>query len=210
MYEWSTFLVFIAAAFSISIMPGPSNFYVLARSLGQGSRAGVVSALGLATGSLLHVAAAALGISAVLAVSAWLFGAVKYAGACYLVYLGFKALRYSGGAHGDVRAAAPKRLRRIFLEGVVVEVTNPKTVLFFLAFIPQFVDPAAGPVWLQTLVLGAVLTATALPCDLLVTFLGGRVVQATQKRPWLQRLQHRIMGTIFIGLGLRLALSEMD
>jgi threonine/homoserine/homoserine lactone efflux protein len=156
-------IVFGAASLALIAVPGPSVVYIVTRGIGQGRRAGMLSMLGIETGALVHVAAAALGLSAVLASSATAFTAVKYAGAAYLVYLGVRKWRERSG--DEVPEAHPASGLRLFLEGVVVNALNPKTALFFLAFLPQFVDPARGAVALQALVLGGVFVALAVLSD---------------------------------------------
>jgi threonine/homoserine/homoserine lactone efflux protein len=148
------FAAFAAASLALLIVPGPSVLYIVTRSMDQGRAAGLVSVLGIHTGSIVHVAAAALGLSAILASSALAFGIVKYAGAAYLVWLGIRAIR----GRGEERTDGPRRehsLARIYGQGVVVNVLNPKTALFFLAFLPQFVDVSKGSVPLQAVILGA-------------------------------------------------------
>ncbi|GGO11411.1 RhtB family transporter [Microbispora rosea subsp. aerata] len=150
-------------------VPGPNNLYIATRGVAQGRRAGVASALGVETGTLLHIAAAAAGLSYLLARSSELFTALKWAGVAYLAYLGVRALTRQGSGGGEPR---PQPLRRVFLEGVVVNVLNPKTVLFFLAFLPQFVDPA-GDVPAQVVTLGLVLAVIGLTCDLAYALTAG-------------------------------------
>jgi len=157
-------LIFTAAAVVMNLAPGPSNLYVLSRSLAQGTRAGLIAAAGLAAGSLGHVAAAALGLSAVFVYSPVAYGLLKLAGAGYLVYLGLTYL-LSPSPPGIAKAKPAKPRRAIFLESALVELLNPKTALFFLAFLPQFADVAAGPLAPQLILLGLIVTLTALPCD---------------------------------------------
>ncbi|MDQ4049944.1 MAG: LysE family translocator, partial [Actinomycetota bacterium] len=156
-------LVFAAASLALIAVPGPSVVYIVTRGIGQGRRAGMVSMLGIEAGALVHVAAAAVGLSAVLASSATAFTIVKYAGVAYLVYLGVRKWR----EHSDEALPAPEPAGspRLFLEGVLVNVLNPKTALFFLAFLPQFLDPARGAVALQALVLGGVFVVLAVLTD---------------------------------------------
>nr|WP_189180057.1 LysE family translocator [Microbispora rosea] len=169
MIDASTFLVFAATSAVVVAVPGPNNLYIATRGVAQGRRAGVASALGVETGTLLHIAAAAAGLSYLLARSSELFTALKWAGVAYLAYLGVRALTRQGSGGGEPR---PQPLRRVFLEGVVVNVLNPKTVLFFLAFLPQFVDPA-GDVPAQVVTLGLVLAVIGLTCDLAYALTAG-------------------------------------
>lgn len=153
MPEWGTLSLFLLAAIAIAVVPGPSELYIVTRSGDQGRRAGFASAFGVEAGSLVHVAAAVIGISALVASSAAAFSVVKYVGAAYLVYLGIRMLASRSHAEA-VAPRSPRSLHRTFLQGMVVQVLNPKAALFFLAFLPQFVDPGRGSVALQTLFLG--------------------------------------------------------
>jgi threonine/homoserine/homoserine lactone efflux protein len=203
-----TLIVFTLAAVLLNLSPGPSNLYVMARSVAQGARAGVVAALGLAAGSLVHVAASAIGLAALLHYSASAFTAVKFAGAAYLIWLGIQHLRRRTAPMSPSGAAGHLALPRIFRQSVLVETLNPKTALFFLAFLPQFADPAAGALAPQLLLLGLIVTLTAIPCDLMVAAGSGAVARLLLRRPYLQRLQDRLSGGILIGLGAFLALSR--
>ncbi len=138
-------LGFVAAALVVLLIPGPGVLYMVARSIGQGQRAGLVSVVGLSVGALVHVSAATAGLSAILLTSATAFGFVKTLGAGYLIYLGVRAI-LARDETTDVGAPSPRSLRRLFIDGVVVSVLNPKIAVFFLAFLPQFVDPSQGPV----------------------------------------------------------------
>src|SRR5690242_2030640 len=146
-------LLFAAASIALLVVPGPSVLYIVTRSVSQGRRAGLISVLGVHVGSVVHVSAAALGLSALLASSATAFAAVKYLGAAYLCWLGVRKLRRRGAGPVEETPAVPRA--RLFTQGVVVNVLNPKTAIFFLAFLPQFVDPRRGPVAVQIVVLGA-------------------------------------------------------
>jgi len=192
--------LFALAALALNAAPGPSNFYVLSRSLAQGAGAGLVSALGLALGSLFHVALAVAGLAALLRYVPAAYDAIRLAGAAYLVYLGIRLLR--GRDAGAEPAAVQRRpLGRVLFDAALVEMLNPKTALFFLAFLPQFVEPAAGPAAPQLLLLGLIVTLTALPCDALVALAGGRAARLlarSAQRHWPRRLA----GSTLIGLGL--------
>lgn len=197
---------FVAAALVVLIMPGPGVLYAVARSLSQGRRAGMVSALGLSAGALVHVAAAAVGLSAILLTSATAFGIVKLLGAGYLIYLGLKTL-FARQPIVAMEAVTPHTLRRLFIDGAVISIFNPKIAVFFLAFLPQFVDPAAGPVTVQLLGLGLIYVALALMTD------GTYVLLAGSLRPWLggRLLQgpmpRYVCGSLYIGLGVNTALT---
>ncbi len=191
-------LVFGLASLALAVVPGPAVLYIVAQSVQGGRRAGVVSSLGVSTGGMFHVAAAVIGLSAVLSASATAFTAVKLAGAAYLVYLGIRTLlspddRIAG------RSAEPT-LWRTYRQGVVVNVLNPKTALFFLAFLPQFVDPD-GSTRGQLAVLGLVFVVIALTTDLLWALVAGTAGAVLRRSRTFLRVQRYVSGTIFIGLG---------
>ena len=201
-----TLLLFTAAAALMNISPGALR--ILARHRSRRPRAGLVAAGGLATGGMVHVVAAALGLSALLQLSSTAFTVLKLVGAAYLVWLGLRYLLTPYAGPLEARAVAATPTPRIFRESVLVEVLNPKTALFFLAFLPQFVAPGAGPVAPQIVLLGLIVTATALPCDALVAVASGRVAKALERRPLVERLQNRLSGAILVGLGLFVALAK--
>jgi threonine/homoserine/homoserine lactone efflux protein len=200
-------LPFMVSALALNLSPGPSILYILSRSLGQGREAGLVSVLGLATATLSHAMAAALGLSTLFVYSPVAFAVVKYLGAAYLIYLGIATLRSPGGVQ-PARAAAPLSLAAIYRQGVVTDLLNPKVALFFIAFLPQFVDSAAGSPALQILFFGLLFHVTGVPVNLMVALAGGRLATLLARRPSWARVQNWISGTVLVGLGLRLALSE--
>jgi threonine/homoserine/homoserine lactone efflux protein len=199
--------LFVAAALVLLLTPGPAVLYIVTRSLDQGRRAGLVSVLGVHAGTLVHVAAAAAGLSAVLAASATAFAVVKYLGAAYLVFLGVRQLRSRAVASADV-AVAPRPLRRAFLDGFVVNVLNPKTALFFLAFLPQFVTVGRDAVPAQIVCLGVVFVALGMVTDGLYALTAGAAAQWLRARRGAALTRRWIPGTIYIGLGLAAALSS--
>jgi threonine/homoserine/homoserine lactone efflux protein len=201
-------LLFTLAAAAMNISPGPSNLYVMSRSLAQGARAGLVAAVGLACGSLFHVTATALGLSIVLRYSPTLYAAVKLVGAAYLIVLGLRLLLSKGAALAATPSDSRRSHGRIFRESVLVEMLNPKTALFFLAFLPQFADPSAGPLAPQLLLLGGIVTLTAIPCDAFVAVAAGAAAQALARRPLYARLQKWLSGSVLVGLGVYVAASE--
>lgn len=203
-----TLLVFTAAALLMNISPGPSNFYVMSRSVAQGPRGGAVAAMGLALGGLVHVVAAAFGLSAMFHYYPAAFGAVKIIGAAYLIFLGIRYLRGRNFDAASLPRAASRSYGQILSESILVEVLNPKTALFFLAFLPQFVDVARGAPAPQILLLGAIVTASAIPCDLVVAWASGSAARALSANPRLTRMQEYVSGSILIGLGIYVALSE--
>jgi threonine/homoserine/homoserine lactone efflux protein len=208
MPDASTFLLFAAASLAFLAIPGPSVFYIVTRSLAQGRRAGVTSMLGVQAGGLVHVVAAAFGVSALIASSATAFTIVKYAGAAYLILLGLRKLLSRG--EEDVEEPEPRgpaSAGRLFWQGAVVNILNPKTALFFLAFLPQFVDPSAGPVAPQMLVLGTLLVGLGVMSDgtyALVAAGAGRKLRETAAA---RRMLDRLSGGVFVGLGVVAALA---
>jgi threonine/homoserine/homoserine lactone efflux protein len=198
--------VFLAASLVLLITPGPAVLYIVARSLAQGRRAGLVSVLGVAAGTLVHVAAAALGLSALLASSALAYGVVKYAGAAYLVFLGLRKLLAPEGPL-ELDVAERRSLLRLFSEGIVVNVLNPKTALFFLAFLPQFVDVSRGGVASQVLVLGIVFAVLGVMSDGTWALAAGSVGAWARGNPGFLRAERYLSGSVFIGLGLSAALA---
>ncbi len=193
--------LFVAAAFLLSITPGPGIFYVLARSLAGGRKEGSISSLGTFAGGLVHVIAAALGISAILAASAVAFNVVKYAGACYLIFLGVRMIQTRSVQmnHGSSVARAASDA---FKQGIWTEVLNPKTALFFLAFIPQFVSPTRGHVFLQFLLLGMISVTLNTCADLTVAFFAGLIRERLRSNVVLQKRQRVASGIGMIGLGV--------
>lgn len=207
MTDPTSFSFFLAAVAVITVTPGPDTFYVLGRSLEQGRLAGIVSSLGIFVGNLGHTTAAAIGLSALLMTSALAFNIVKYVGAAYLIYLGVQAILSRD--HGSALPTTPRAsLRKIFVQAIFTNLLNPKAALFFLAFIPQFIDPAAGPMALQTLQLGVIVAASSSLWLALVAALVAAAGQTLRRRPRVATLQRWITGSLFIGLGLRLAIAE--
>jgi threonine/homoserine/homoserine lactone efflux protein len=204
--EASMLGLFVAAAVVLLITPGPAVLYIVTRSVEQGRLAGLVSALGVHVGTLVHVAAAALGVSALLVSSALAFDIVKYLGAMYLVYIGVRKLvgwdQPAGG-----QALAPRSLRRLFGQGVVVNILNPKTALFFLAFLPQFVDVSKGAVGFQILVLGLIFVALGVLSDGLYAVAAGTAGGWLKRDGRILRAERYVGGTVFVGLGVTAALA---
>src|SRR5437764_8080616 len=205
MFDADRFLLFFAAALVLAITPGPGIFYVLARSLAGGRREGILSSLGTFVGGLFHVLAAALGISAILAASAVAFHTVKYAGAAYLVWLGIRMIRARNAEMVSAsRPAAAGALR----QGILTEVLNPKTALFFLSFIPQFVAPERGHVFLQFATLGILSVSLNTAADLLVVSLATPLERRLKSSATFRRRQRTASGLGMIGLGAYVALSD--
>ena len=198
--------LFAVAAVALLVVPGPAVLYIVARSIEHGRGAGLVSMLGVQVGGLVHVAAAALGLSALLLQSAVAFNVVKYAGAAYLVFLGLRKLlaRERFVTTGE---RPPRRLDRLFAQGVVVNVLNPKTALFFFAFLPQFVDVSKGSVGLQIAVLGLLFILIAVVSDGLYALAAGTAAEWLRGSRLFVRAERWVSGTVLVALGLTAALS---
>jgi threonine/homoserine/homoserine lactone efflux protein len=198
--------LFVIAALALLVVPGLAVLYVVTRSIHQGRRAGLASVLGIHVGTLVHIGAATAGLSALILSSAVAFTAVKIAGAAYLVGLGVWTL-LSRRAEDEVAVGGERRLRRVFAQGIVVNVLNPKTALFFLAFLPQFVDPNAGTPALQIAFLGLLFGALGLVTDsiwAIAAGTAGRVLRGSRK---FLRVQRYVAGTVYLGLGAVTALA---
>jgi threonine/homoserine/homoserine lactone efflux protein len=198
----STLALFALAALALIAIPGPNMVYVATRSMSEGRRSGFASALGLLTGTLINVAAAAAGLSALIASSATAFDTLRYLGAAYLVFLGLKALLQKDQLDADA-PPRPVSLARAYRQAIVVQLLNPKVALFFLAFLPQFVDPARGPVATQVLVLGAILGALGFAMDCGYAIAAG----AAAKRLGGFRHGRRLSGAVYLALGAAAALT---
>ena len=210
MFDTTKIVLFFTAALLLAIAPGPGMLYVLARSLAGGKREGVLSALGTFVGGMVHVFAAALGVSIILAKSAMAFATVKYVGAAYLCFLGIKMIleaRWPEAAT-DEPAAQQKNARNPLWQGVATEVLNPKTALFFLSFIPQFVNRANGHVFLQFVTLGTISVVMNTTADLIVIALAGPLGKRIRSSAKFRRRQRTATGAIMIGLGTYLATSD--
>src|ERR1700751_4330835 len=209
MFTWTRFLLFLTAALMLAIAPGPGMLYVLARSLAGGKREGVLSALGTFLGGMVHVFAAALGISIILAKSAVAFATVKYVGAAYLCFLGVRMiLDARREKNGRELIGSGKPLRNPLWQGGATEVLNPKTALFFLSFIPQFVVRGNGHVFLQFVTLGTISVVLNTTADLIVIALAGPLGDPVRASAPFRPRQRTVAGAIMIGLGTYLATSE--
>ncbi|MDA9981971.1 LysE family translocator [Gammaproteobacteria bacterium] len=200
---------FTLAAILMNISPGPSNFYVMARAICQGFKGGLVAALGLAAGSMVYVLATALGLSIIFEQSPTIYLILKIVGAAYLIYLGYRYFKPPlENSQIDINAPKRKTLTAVFTESVLVEVTNPKTALFFIAFLPQFVNEsfAVAP---QLFVLGLIVTLTALPCDLVVAASSSKARDWFANNQTARRIQERVSGSILAGIGGVIAVKEI-
>ena len=204
MLQMHSFELFLAAALVLAVTPGPGIFYVLTRTLAGGRRDGFLSAGGTLLGGMFHVFAAALGVSAILAASALAFTVVKYAGAAYLVYLGVRMIR---SRDVSLNLATPSALEGTFRQGIATEVLNPKTALFFLSFIPQFIHPERGHVFAQFVTLGVISVGLNTSADIAVAFLAGGLSGKLKRSTRLIRRQRVVSGLAMIGLGVYVAVA---
>ena len=202
-------LAFIATTAVFAFIPGPAMLYATARTLAGGRAAGFMASLGIHLGCYVHVFAAAAGLSVLFHAVPTLYLAVKLAGAAYLVWLGIVMFRAVPAGEVAMPTLRPKSPRRAFAESVAVEVLNPKTAIFFMAFLPQFVDAAASlPVWAQLLVLGTVVNMTFSLADLVCVMLAGSLANQLKRSGRAQRWMQRAGGTILVGLGVNVALQR--
>jgi threonine/homoserine/homoserine lactone efflux protein len=208
MFDWTRFFLFLTAAVMLAIAPGPGMLYVLARSLAGGKREGVLSAFGTFLGGMVHVIAAALGVSIILAKSAAAFATVKYVGAAYLCFLGVRMILDARKEKTADAVDISPSMRNPLWQGVATEVFNPKTALFFLSFIPQFVNRSSGHVFLQFVALGTISVVLNTTADLMVIALAGPLGARIRSSATFRRRQRTLTGAIMIGLGTYLATSE--
>ncbi len=202
----SSLLLFVSAAVVLLAIPGPAVLYVTSRSIGLGKSAGLVSALGIGVGTLVHVAAAAVGLSALLMSSAAAFSLVKYLGAAYLIYLGVQKLR--GTESLELSEEAPRaKLSRVFAQGIIVNILNPKTALFFFAFLPQFADASRGNVAVQILFLGTLFAVMGVTSDSLWALFAGTVARRLSRSTRWMHTQRYVSGGMLISLGVATAFA---
>jgi threonine/homoserine/homoserine lactone efflux protein len=201
----STYALFIATALALLAIPGPAVLYVVGRSIDQGRTAGLASVLGITTGTIVHITAATVGLSSLVLASRVAFDAVRYAGAAYLVLLGVRRLLTRGGEEAAA-GRAPRTLRRLYTQGFVVNLLNPKTIVFVFAFIPQFVDVGAGHVWLQIFLLGLTFAGLGLASDSLYAIVAGTAADRLRGTPLVARVERWFGGSVLIGLGVAAAL----
>ena len=206
MLDFSNLYFFIGATLALLLVPGPAVLYITARSANQGRIAGLVSVLAIETANFIQAVAAALGLSAILLSSALAFDIVKYLGAAYLVYLGVRKLLApdTGAENEEVK---PESLSRVYWQGFFVNILNPKTALFFFAFLPQFVDPAKGNVTGQTLLLGALFVCMGIITDSLYALLASSLADRLRGNRHFQKRQRYFAGLVYVGLGITTALT---
>lgn len=209
MFETSTLVAYLFASLAIILAPGPAQALVLTRSVSDGKKAGILTAIGLNIGTLFHTVAAALGLSAVLATSALAFAVVKYLGAAYLIYLGLRAWLNKEGPI-DPQSPAVGSSRQVLGKAILTGILNPKVALFFLAFLPQFIDPARGAVLLQFLVLGSLLAGLDVLYETILVLIAdttsGWIRGSTSFNLW----RGRVTGAVLVGLGVRLAFTTRE
>jgi threonine/homoserine/homoserine lactone efflux protein len=203
-------LIFVASGLLLNLTPGPDTLYIVGRSSTQGLRAGVIAALGIGAGILVHITAAALGLSAILVNSASAFTVVKIVGAAYLIYVGVSMLRSSSSASEPARALefGSDPLSAVFLQGFLTNVLNPKVALFFLAFLPQFVDLDAANKPLAFLFLGAIFNLTGTLCNLIAAWSAVRVTRSLGRSESVTKWLNRCIGGVFVFLGIKLAFTK--
>ena len=202
----SRLALFIGAALVLLAVPGPAVLYIVTQSIGHGRRAGVVSCAGIFTGTLVHVGAATIGLSALLASSATAFDVVKYAGAAYLIFVGLRRL-FGREPETIAEAGAARSFGALYRQGVIVNVLNPKTALFFLAFLPQFVDPSRGSATLQILFLGLLFAVLGFCSDTTYALVAGTFGEWLRRSRGYLSVQRYVSGAVFVGLGAVAALS---
>ena len=209
--ELNKILLFISAATLLIVIPGPAVLYILTKSIEQGYKAGIVSVLGVAAGGLVHVLAAGIGVSALFVASATAFSALKYVGALYLMYLGIKKIRSREAFNQTRKGDRKKKLPRIFSEAMLVNIFNPKTAIFFVAFLPQFTNVEKGGITFQIFFLGFIFIALAIISDCIYVLIAGRLFEWVSTNQSYQKMQKRFSGAIYIMLGiLTLSVNQPD
>lgn len=210
MYGIQNFELFCLSAIVLSVTPGPDTFYILGRTISQGTNSGIASVLGISTGVLIHTIAAAIGLSTILATSALVFKIIKLIGAAYLIYLGITLILSSKDTHAlNKNNLSSRSLWKIYRQGVITNVLNPKVALFFLSFLPQFIDPSHGNVT-SLIFLGITYVITCTIWYLIVAVFSSAIAMTFQKNTLWIRSINKISGGIFIGIGLSLAFSKTD
>ncbi len=205
----SYWLLFFSTAFILNITPGPDLIYILSRTIAQGKKIGIASSIGVCTGALFHVFAAALGLSAILATSALAFTIVKIIGAFYLFYLGFKSI-FSAGTSIDFSNEDKPNVStwQAFKQGVLIDILNPKVAIFFMAFLPQFIRTGEGHASVQIIILGFLVILVASFVEIVFVLIAGRTTDFFRTNKRMSVYLDRALGSVFIGLGIRLALTR--
>ncbi|MEM7171328.1 MAG: LysE family translocator [Pseudomonadota bacterium] len=207
-YDLAHWITFFSAAVLLNLSPGPDFAFILGHTVKGGPRQGFAAMLGIWAGALFHVLLAVLGVSAIVATSAIAFSVVKWAGIAYLVWLGIQTLRQAGGSFAVDRTAPPVGLWPIFQQGVLIDLLNPKVAVFFLAFLPQFVQPEAGPVPLQLLLHGMLIIVVAALVEIPLVFLGGKLTTWLRESKKAKKRLDQALGALLIALAAKLMLVE--
>lgn len=207
MIDQTTLITYLVVLIGFVFIPGPAVVLTLARATSSGTRVGLATGCGIAVGDLVHTAMTIIGLSALIMASALMFNLVKYLGAAYLLYLGIRALLERAPAHMD-RGMVRITPRRAFREAVIAEILNPKSAMFFLAFLPQFVRPENGSVALQLAILGALFVGMGLVATVVFAVSAGALGSFLRRHPAVLRWQNKVVGCIYCALGIRLALQE--
>lgn len=207
MFDWTTMGAFLAVVIGLFLIPGPAVLLTATRTVQGGRRAGIMAGLGIATGDFIHTIFAAVGLSAILMTSAWAFTLVKFAGAAYLVYLGIRAI-VEKPTDPELPAVAPLPPMKAYMQAIIAEVLNPKTALFFLAFLPQFVNPERGGALIQFLVLGLIFAILGFFYTAMIAISIRPLGHLVKRISWLGRWSGKIVGSVYILLGLKVALQE--
>jgi threonine/homoserine/homoserine lactone efflux protein len=207
MISSETIITFSTASILLALAPGPDNIFVLTQSALRGKRAGIVVMLGLCTGLIVHSSAVALGVAVIFQASAVAFSALKFVGAGYLVYLAWQAFRASA-ERIQSKPDGGMKLRKLYGRGIIMNITNPKVSIFFLAFLPQFTDPSMGPVWLQIMMLGGLFILATIFVFGGIALLAGTIGQWLNKSDRAQKILNKVAGAVFLGLALKLATTK--
>ncbi len=208
MPPFETLIAFAVATFVFAYMPGPAVLYTASQTLARGRRAGFMTVFGIHFGCYAHVFGAAFGLSAIFAAVPTAYMILKFAGAAYLIYLGIQVIR-SRRATGTIPELPTKTSRRAFLDGIVVEVLNPKAAIFFIAFLPQFVVPDASlPIWMQFLILGSIVNFAFASADIVTVLFAGEMKMRLSRSSSFQEIAKWVSGTLLVGLGVKLAVDK--
>ena len=215
MFDLANLGTFVAVVIGLFLIPGPAVLLTITRTVQSGRKAGIMASLGIATGDFIHTLLAAIGLSALLMTSALAFNLVKYAGAAYLIYLGVRALLERPNESGDAKPGdakpfhrEPATARESYLQAILAEVLNPKTALFFLALLPQFVHPAQGAAFLQFLVLGFIFCVLSVIYTTMLVLSVDQIGRWVKRFTWLNPWKNKILSAIYFGLGLKVALES--
>lgn len=205
----SYWTIFFSAAFAINISPGPDLIYILSKTIAGGRKIGIASSLGVCSGAMVHVLAAALGLSAILATSAFAFSVVKYIGAAYLIYLGIRAFRSKGATFDKIEAGGRETTPwQAFKQGALVDILNPKVAIFFMAFLPQFVRSELGGTAGQIIFLGSLVILVAIVVEFVIVMVAAQTTEFFRKNKNISIWLDRLLGSVLVGLGLRLAFMD--